>query len=57
MTNDEKFLRACEYAIHRMIIDGSYGVLLGVHSNEPVMVDYVDVLDWIGTKLDKENEL
>lgn len=55
MTDREKYLRACGFAITQMMGNGSSAVVFGVHSDNPAEVKYEDVLEWIDKQLDKED--
>ena len=47
MTDKQKYLRACEYAINEMIGRGSYSLAINIHSNQPTMVKWKDALEWV----------
>ena len=52
MTERQKCLRACSFAVIEMIERGSSSLVMGVHSGNPSTVAWSDVLAWI----EKEEE-
>ena len=50
MTDREKYIVACNFAISQLTSKGSCSVVLDVHSDNPTVVRWKDVLEW----LDKE---
>ena len=50
MTDREKYILACNFAIMQLTRKGSCSVVLDVHSDKPTVVEWKDVLEW----LDKE---
>lgn len=50
MTNREKYILACNFAVMQLTTKGSCSVVLDIHSDHPTEVKWTDVLEW----LDKE---
>lgn len=53
MTDKQKYLHACKYAIEMVKRKGSCSLAMDIRSNNPIVVKWKDVLDWI----DKEYEV
>ena len=53
MTDKQKYLSACRFAIHQLMKKGSIAALLNCQDNEPIEIRWKDTLDWI----DKEYEI
>ncbi len=54
MTEKEKYLLACNYAIMQLTRKGSCSVVLGVHSDNPTVVEWKDVLEWLDAEYRSE---
>ena len=52
MTERQKCLRACSFAVIEMIERGSSSLVMDIHSGNPTSVKWNDVLEWI----EKEEE-
>lgn len=47
MTERQKCLRACSFAVIEMIERGSSSLVMDIHSGNPTSVKWNDVLEWI----------
>lgn len=47
MTERQKYLLGCRYAIKQMIEQGNYSVLLDCQSDNPIHVEWKKALEWI----------
>lgn len=54
MTDKQKYLLACQFAIHQLTSKGSCSMVMDVHSDNPTVVQWKDVLDWIEKEYEKE---
>ena len=53
MSDEEKYIMACRFAIMTMIEKGSCSVALGIGSKNQTVVQWIDVLSWLGDGLKK----
>lgn len=53
MSDEEKYIMACRYAIMEMIEKGSSSLALGIGSKNQTVVQWKDVLTWLGDGLKK----
>lgn len=54
MTDKQKYLRACRFAITKMKEKGSVSITLDIHSDNPTLVKLNDVLNWIEKEYEVE---
>ena len=54
MTEKQKCLRACSFAVIEMIGRGSSSLVIDVHSGNPSTIEWKDVLEWIEKEEAKE---
>ena len=52
MTDKQKYLHACKFAVEELTRKGSISLAMDIHSDNPTVVDWKDVIEWI----DKEYE-
>ena len=55
MTEKQKCLRACSFAVIEMIGRGSSSLVIDVHSGNPSTIEWKDVLEWIEKEEAKED--
>lgn len=56
LTNKQKYLKVCGYAVLQMKKKGISSLALDITSNNPTtIVDLEDVLDWIDKEIKDEN--
>lgn len=47
MTEKQKCLRACSFAVIKMIESGSSSLAMDIYSDNPSTIKWSDVLEWI----------
>ena len=55
MTDKQKYILACKFAISKLTDKGSSAVMLGIHKDR-MIVDWKDVIDWLDDEYQKEND-
>lgn len=56
MTVKQKYLYACKYAIEQLKRKGSCSLAMDIHSDNPIVVKWKDVLDWIDEEYDNDEK-
>lgn len=56
MSDKQKYLMACQFAIMQLTRKGSCSVALDCHSDNPTIVKWKDVLEWIEKEYEVEHE-
>lgn len=55
MTDKQIYLHACKYAVYEMLGKGSSSLAINIHSDNPTLVEWKDVLKWIEKEYGEED--